>query len=209
MRSMKLGMSMLVVLTTVASVLVGPVTSASAGELSGTVKGGPFILEGGGATLTCTGSEGTYQVVKPTEKEPKWEKQEKSNPGKDLLINIAKWTGCKAKSSLIKEATPIVSPCLIHLQDEAPEEEKTTKSKANISIFGCKVEVKVVGTCTLTIPNQSELHEALLENMTNDLLITANLSGITIKPSSACLGIKETKEGKLKEVMTAEGVIHL
>ena len=68
----------------------------------------------------------------------------------------------------------------------------------------CKVEVKVLGTCTITAEGKN-LKEVNLEDVGNNDVINANVGGITSKPSSACLGVKATTEAKEKAVATAEG----
>lgn len=216
MEAKKISVGMFIVFATMASMFAGSVTSASASELSGAVKGGPTVLEGGGATLECTSEEGKYEVVKPTnEKEPKWEEQEKSNPGKDLLINISKWSGCKVKTSEVKEAKPkIIKSCELHLQDEAPAGKKTSESKATMSVVSeCVFTTTILFfNCNIKVPRSgnSELPEALLKNLEpEDLTINVALSGLTTTTSGVCPGATGSKASKLKGTWTAEGVIHL
>ncbi len=164
---------------------------SNSSAVKGQVKVGAITIEGGGATLTCTSAEGTWTIFSGTVPATK---------GKQEKLFFEKYAGCKTKSSLIKEATPIVAPCSLDIEQAAGE------SKAIGSIVGiCKIEVKVLGTCTITAEGKN-LKEVTLENIqeVNDL-ITANVTGITSKPSSACLGVKETNEAKEKAVATTFG----
>jgi hypothetical protein len=156
----------------------------------GQVKVGAITIEGGGATLTCASAEGTWTILSGGVA---------STKGKNEQLFFEKYAGCKTKSSLIKEATPIVSPCTLEIEQAAGE------NKATGGIVGtCKIEVKVLGTCTITAEGKG-LKEILLENVQVNDLITANVGGLTSKPSSACFGVKETKEAKEKAVATAFG----
>ncbi len=156
----------------------------------GHVSVGAITIEGGGATLTCTSAAGTWTIYSGTAPATK---------GTQEKLFFETYVGCKTKSSLIKEVTAVVAPCSLDVEQAAG------KSKAIGSIVGtCKVEVKVLGTCTITAEGKN-LEEVNLENVGENDVITANVKGITSKPSSACLGIKETKEAKEKAVATAEG----
>ena len=50
------------------------------------------------------------------------------------------------------------------------------------------------------------LEKNTLENSFEDLLINADDSGITAFISGTCIGISDTKEGKLKATVTGEGL---
>jgi hypothetical protein len=156
----------------------------------GQVKVGAITIEGGGATLTCTSAEGTWTILSGGKANTK---------GKNEQLFFEKYAGCKTKSSFIKEAKPTVSPCTLELEQAAGE------SKAIGAIVGtCKIEVKVLGTCTITAEGKG-LKENTLANVGSNDVITANDSNITSKPSSACFGVTETHEAKEKAVATAFG----
>ncbi len=157
----------------------------------GNVKVGAITIEGGGATLTCTGAEGGWTIFNGTVP---------STKGKQEKLTFEKYAGCKVKTSGGITATPTVFPCSLDLEQEAG------KNKAVGSIVGsCKVETKVLFlTCTITATG-SGLNENTLENVGANDVITANDGGITTKPSGSCPGVKETKEAKEKAVATAEG----
>jgi hypothetical protein len=164
--------------------------SSNSAATKGTVKVGEITIEGGGATLTCTSAEGTWTILSGGKAATK---------GKNEQLLFEKYTGCKTKSSLIKEAKPTVGACTLELEQAAGE------SKAIGAIVGtCKIEVKVLGTCTITAEGKG-LKENTLSNVGENDVITANDSNITSKPSSACLGVKSTTEAKEKAVATAEG----
>jgi hypothetical protein len=207
---------LLAILAAMVAVLAVSAAPASAifvsntGETHGAGKSGAMTLEGGGATLECSSAEGEWkiQTAGKIEEHEKGEKQQPALEGPQLYLLIKKWIGCKAKSSLIKEAKPTVKECTLHLEQVAKGE---TKAKGAVATE-CTVEVKVLGTCTIKVPAAKEseklnfgLEKNTLENSGTNLLTTAEDSGITTKPSAACLGIKETKEGKMKS--TVGGIV--
>ena len=154
----------------------------------GQVKVGAITIEGGGATLTCTSAEGTWTIFSGGVE---------STKGKEERLTFEKYTGCTVKSSLIKGVSATVGVCTLAVEQELGS------SKAIGGIVGtCKVEVKVLGTCTITAEGKG-LKEVNLENVQANDLITANVEGITSKPSAACLGVKATTEAKEKAVATA------
>lgn len=156
----------------------------------GIVKVGAITIEGGGATLTCTGAEGTWTILSGGKAATK---------GTNEQLAFEKYSGCKVKTSLVT-VTPTMYPCTLELTQKAGE------NPALGSIVGsCKTEVKVLGTCTITASGTG-LKENKMENVGNNDVITANDGGITTKPAGGgCLGVKETKEAKEKAVATAEG----
>jgi hypothetical protein len=158
---------------------------------SGNVKVGAITIEGGGATLTCTGAEGKWTILSGGKA---------STKGTNEQLTFEKYSGCKVKTSSGITATPEMFPCTLELSQKAGE------SKAIGSIVGsCKVVTKVFFlTCTITATG-SNLKENTLENVGANDVITANDGGITAKPSGTCSGVKETNESKEKAVATAEG----
>jgi hypothetical protein len=165
--------------------------ASNSGSTKGISKSGAVTLEGGGATLTCTSSEGTWTILSETGGATK---------GAGLHLTFVKWSGCKVKTGSIT-ATPIVKECTLELEAE-PGEFKVPGAV----ITNCTIEVKVLFlTCIITMPeSQGGLEANLLENVGKNLLVTANDSGITTKPSGTCSGVKETKEAKLKAAITGE-----
>jgi hypothetical protein len=160
---------------------------------SGLADTGAFVLEGGGGTLECTGTEGVWTIFSGGFEATK---------GSQLRLGIVKWINCHAKSSLVKNVAAIPSTCTLELHQVAGE----ATAKASITT-NCTFEFKVLSTCVITMPaGQSGLTENSLDNISEHTLVISNLGGITLKPGAACLGIKETKEGKLKANFIAEGV---
>ncbi len=162
---------------------------------TGAGKSGAIVLEGGGATLECTSAEGEWAILATPGGAP-------ATQGANMQIKTSKWNGCTAKSSIIKGVAAVVKPCVLELKQAAGE----TKAKGS-TVTECTVEVKVLGTCTIKVPaGQTGLEKNLLENVGENLLTHAEDSGITTKPSSACLGIKATTEGKQKGIVTGVGL---
>jgi hypothetical protein len=159
-------------------------------ESKGKAKVGAITIEGGGATLTCTGAEGTWTILSGGKA---------STKGTNEQLAFEKYSGCKVKTSQIT-ATPTVFPCTLELTQAAG------KNKAVGSIVGsCKIETKVLFlTCTITATG-SNLVENTLENVGANDVITANDGGITSKPAGSCPGVKETNTATEKAVATAEG----
>ena len=151
----------------------------------GTITVGAITIEGGGATLTCTSAEGTWTILSGGVP---------ATQGKNQQLAFEKYTGCTAKSSLIKNVAATVGACTLELEQEAG------KSTAVGSVVNaCTVEVKILGTCIITLEaGQHGLVENNLENVGSDLVITANDAGIKSKPNAACLGVKGTSEAKEK-----------
>jgi hypothetical protein len=162
------------------------------GSSKGTVKTGAVVLTGGGATLECTSSSGTWTILSGGVP---------ATTGKNEQLAFTTFTGCTAKSSLLKGAAAVVKACTLELEQNQGENKAIGSTVAN-----CTVEVKAIGTCTITVEGgQTGLKENTLVNSGANDIITANDSGIKSKPSAACLGIKETKEATQKAVATAEG----
>lgn len=161
----------------------------------GTGKGGAVVLEGGGAVLECTSAEGEWEILSTAGGAP-------NKKGKFMQIKTNKWNGCLAKSSFIKNAPAVVKPCVLELTQEAGK----TAAKGSTTTE-CTVVVKVLGTCEIKVPaGQTGLEKNLLENSGSNLNTIAEDTGITTKPNSACLGIKETKEAKQKATITGVGL---
>lgn len=190
--------AMVAVLAISAAPALAEFQSGSA-ETKGAAKSGELVLEGGGGTLSCTSTEGEWTILSGGKAATK---------GNTLSLAIKKYTGCKVKSKEIKEVTPTVSECTLHLTQAAGE----TKAKGSVASPGCSVVVKVLFfTCTLSVPAESgttnkEILTNTLGNSGSNLLITAEDTGITTEPKGTCLGITKTTEGKQKAVVTAVGV---
>jgi hypothetical protein len=175
------------------------------------------VLEGGGGTVKCpaAGYEGEWELVKPTSTtQPKWEKQEKSNPGQDLQIkNKFPATGCTATSGSIKEVAATVEPCALHVQLKTVEEVGgILKGKANGSVLSaCVIKASV---CEITVVKgkeaakvNSELKEINLENVApSNLLINAEVSGITTEVKGGLCPITAGNANKFKSKVEAVGV---
>jgi len=178
---------------------------------SGTAKTGPLVIEGGGATLECTSAEGEWKIqtagkLKEHEKEGK---QVASTKGPQQFIPLTKFNGCLAKTSEMKGLKPTVKACTLHLTQELG----STHAKGAI-VNVCEIETKVLFfTCKLSTPAANEetgvnfnLEKNQLENSGNNLLVTAEDTGITSEPKGTCPGVKATKEAKEKATLTEEGV---
>lgn len=162
-------------------------------------KSGPIVLTGGGATLECTSADGEWKIVEGGVEQVK---------GAGMQIITNKWNGCVSKSSIIKNVAAVVKPCTLELTQTAGQ----TKAKGS-TVTECTVEVKVLGTCIIKVPaGQSGLEKNELINggqgQGQNLTLTtkAEDTGITTKPNSACLGIKETKEATQKGEVLGLGV---
>lgn len=189
---------LLAVCTAMLAVLAVSAVPASASFQSkttatkGNVKTGAVVLAGGGATLECTSSSGTWTILN---------NGVASTQGKNEQLAFTTFTGCTAKSSLLKGATAVVKACTLELEQNPGASKALGSTVAN-----CTVEVKAIGTCVITVEGgQKGLKENTLENVGSNDVITANDSGITSKPNANCLGIKETHEATQKAVATAEG----
>ncbi len=170
------------------------------GKPTGPFKSGAVIFEGGGATLECTSTEGTSTILSGSKE---------AIAGKTLSQAIAKWNGCKAKSTEIKEVTPKVKACTLHLTKAGGE----TKAKGSLATE-CTVETTVLFlTCTIHVLVEKEsekvnfgLEKNALENSGNNLIVKAEDGGITTTTSGTCPGVSGSKENKLKATTTSEGV---
>ena len=159
----------------------------------GATKGGAIVIEGGGATLECTSSEGTWTILSG---------EKAATKGETLSETIEKWNGCKAKSSLVT-ATPTVSSCTFQLKGAAGVEEPLGAISAE-----CHIQIKVLGTCeiNLTVAGNAGLQFASLQN--NGTNMTALIAWINVSTSikGTCLGIKATTAAKLKVLLTYIGI---
>jgi hypothetical protein len=208
---------LLVVFSAIVGVLVLSATPAFAefqsnsNSTAGTVKSGPLVIEGGGATLTCTSVEGEWKIQtagKFTEHE-KEGKQVKSLKGPQQYIPLKKFVGCKAKTSSFKELTPKVSECTLHLEQAAG----AFTAKGAI-VNECKIETTVLFlTCTISTPPGKEetginfgLEKNVLENSGSNLIVNAMDTGITSEPKGTCPGVSATKEAKQVATLTEQGV---
>lgn len=163
-------------------------------KATGLGHSGVAVLEGGGATLECTSTQGEWKIQTKAGQE--------QTKGPQLKLNITTWNGCKAKTSLVKGATANVKECALDLEQLAGE------SKARGStVTECTVEVKVLGTCIISTPGQQhQLETNLLSNVGQNLEITAEDSGIVTEPKgSGCIGISKTTNAKEKAIFTVEG----
>lgn len=179
--------------------------SANGAAQQGKFHTSTMTFEGGGATLTCTSIQGKWYI----QVFGHIIEQQRKFAGPHLGIDFQVSIGCKAKSSIIKEVNAELSQCIFHVTSASAG--STTGVGAFIPLTegakeeaGCVVTVKVLGTCIIKIPTTDEssfnfnLSSNSFANSGKNLLITATDSGITEKPNAACLGIKETNEGKLK-----------
>jgi hypothetical protein len=184
---------------------------SNTGSTAGSAKTGPLVIEGGGASLECTSAEGEWKIqskgkIAEQEKEGKQVKQLK---GPQQYIPLSKFTGCKAKTTELKELKPTVSSCTLHLL-QLPGSLTATGAIVN----ECSIETKVLFiTCKISTPPANEetgvnfnLKKNALENSGSNLIITAEDEGITSEPKGTCPGVKATKEAKEKAVLTEIGV---
>ena len=75
---------------------------SNSSSTTGAVTVGAVVIEGGGATLTCTSAAGTWTIFSATVPTTK---------GTQEKLAFEKFVGCTVKSSLIKGVSAIVSPC--------------------------------------------------------------------------------------------------
>jgi hypothetical protein len=165
----------------------------------GTAKG--IVLEGGGATLECVKAEGTGTILSAA-------KGKEQLKGPVLQLKTTKWNECKAKSSEFKELKPKVKACALNLTQKAGQ-EKALGSVAS----ECTVETTVLFlTCTIHVSAEKEsppvnfgLESNALENVGNNLIITAEDSGVTTTTSGTCPGVSGSSTGKQKAIVEGEG----
>jgi hypothetical protein len=158
------------------------------GTSHGAGKSGTVVLEGGGATLTCSSAEGEWKIANGTTK------------GTTLAIAISKWNSCKAKTKEIKEASATVEPCTLSLEQAAG-----SKKAKGSTTTECKVKVTILFfTCKITVAaGQTGLETNTLENSGSNLITTAADTGIKTHAEGTCLGATSTNEAKEKAVITA------
>jgi hypothetical protein len=174
---------------------------STTGKATGAGKSGPVVLEGGGATLECSSAEGTGTVLSKQGAE--------ALKGPILALNTTTWIGCKAKSKEIKEVTPKVKACNLHLVQAAG----VSQAKGSVA-SECTVETKVLFfTCVIHVTAEKvapvvnfNLETNNLENVGANLVIKAADSGVTTTTTGVCPGITGSKEGKQKATVTGEGV---
>lgn len=168
--------------------------SSNSSATKGAGKSGAVVLEGGGATLECTSGEGEWTVLSGGVA---------ATQGDNLQLDIKTWTGCKAKTGIVKGVTANVKACTLELEQAAGE--KTAKGS---TVTECTVEVKVLGTCIISVPaGQKGLVKNELENVGENLVVKAEDAGITSEPKgSGCIGISKTTNAKEKAVVTGSGL---
>ena|ERR1700704_6021701 len=160
---------------------------SNSSALTGTAKAGSVLLEGGGATLECTGASG------------KWDLLETPEPAEKLTITT--WTGCRAKSSLVKNVAASVSTCEFVLS--SPKRFAIDLSVINKP---CVITVKVIGTCEIKIgTSNKELIGGIGGAEGPNIRFFDEYAGITDMVSSACLGIKATQDLKENTEILLEG----
>jgi len=184
---------------------------SNSNSTAGGAKTGALVIEGGGATLECTSSEGEWKIQsqgKLFEHETQGQKQVKQLKGPQQYITFNKFNGCLAKTAEMKELKPRVGACTLHL------EQGVGSSKALGAIVNvCEIETKVLFfTCKISTPAANEqtgvnlsLKENKLENSGNNLEVVATDEGITSEPKGTCPGVTTTKEAKEKATLTEQG----
>ena len=208
---------LLVVFSTIVGLLAFTATPASAwfssnsNSTAGTITSeSEIVLAGGGATLECTAATGEWKIQTkgPILEHEKEGKQEKTLQGPHQYIKLH-LTGCKAKSSEIKEVTPKVGECELQLV----QEKGALTAKGGVATE-CKIEITVLFlTCKITVPVANEqtglnfgLKENELTNLENNLLIKADDEGITTEAKGTCPGVSNTKEASVKGTIKEQGV---
>jgi hypothetical protein len=184
---------------------------SNSNSTAGQAKTGRLVIEGGGATLECQGSEGEWKIQTAGKflEHEKEGKQVKSLKGPQQYITFNKFIECKAKSSEFKELKPKVGTCTLHLE-QALESSTATGAIVN----ECFIETTVLFlTCKISTPAGKEspsvnfnLKSNTLENVQNNLVVTAADEGITSEPKGTCPGVKATTEAKEKATLTEQGV---
>jgi len=183
---------------------------SNSNSTAGQAKTGLLVIQGGGATLTCQGSEGEWKIQTKGKflEHEKGEKQVKSLKGPQQYITFNKFVGCKASTSEFKELTPKVGTCTLHL-----EQLQGATAKGAI-VNECSIETTVLFlTCKISTPAGKEeppvnfnLEKNTLENVQNNLLVTAEDTGITSEPKGTCPGVTATKEATEKATLFEQGV---
>jgi hypothetical protein len=184
---------------------------SNSSSTSGKAKTGPLVIEGGGATLECTSSEGEWKIqtagkIKEHEKEGK---QVASTKGPQQYITFNKFSGCLAKTTEMKNLKPRVGTCVLHLEQEAGS---FSAEGAIASV--CEIETKVLFfTCKISTPEANEttgeninLKENTLSKGGSNLEVIAADEGITSEPKGTCPGVSKTKTAKEKATLLEEGV---
>jgi hypothetical protein len=177
---------------------------------AGGAKTGALVIEGGGATLSCTSAEGEWKIQTAglLKEHEVGTKQLKSTVGPQQFILLNKFSGCEAKTKEMSGLKPTVKACTLHLVQELG----STHAKGAI-VNVCEIETKVLFlTCKISTPAANEetgvnfnLEKNQLENSGNNLLVTAEDTGITSEPKGTCPGVTTTKEAKEKAVLTEQG----
>jgi hypothetical protein len=171
------------------------------GKATGAGKSGPVVLEGGGATLECSSAEGTGTILK---------QGVESTKGTVLALNTTTWNGCKAKSKEIKEVTPKVKACTLKLTQAAGNNQAKgsvgTECTVETTVLFFKCVIHVAAEKSGQPPVNFGLEANHLENVGNNLVITAEDSGITTTTSGTCPGITGSSNNKQKATVTGENV---
>jgi hypothetical protein len=184
---------------------------SNSSSTAGGATSGPLVIEGGGATLECTSAEGEWKIQSKGQisEHEVGQKQVKQVKGPQQFIPLTKFTGCLAKTKEMSGLKPTVKPCTLHLNQQV---ESPHANGAIVNV--CEIETKVLFlTCKLSTPAANEqtgvnfnLEKNQLENVGNNLVVTAEDSGITSEPKGTCPGVTATKEAKEKAVLTEQGV---
>jgi hypothetical protein len=165
-------------------------------KTTGSGKSGAVTLEGGGATLECTSSEGPWTIFSG---------ETAATKGSTLSLITNKWNGCKVNTKEVKGIVATVTEGGLVLNQSTGE----TKAKGSIKIEFW-IKIKILG-------NEGELHVVIgkgttnkelltntLSNSGSNLIITGEDSGITTTVTGKFPGATGTKEAKLKEIVTDE-----
>ncbi|HEY7830162.1 MAG TPA: hypothetical protein VIC06_06315 [Solirubrobacteraceae bacterium] len=175
------------------ALLVAPAATgfqSSSTKATGLAHSGVFVLQGGGSTIECTSTEGTWGILNGTKE---------ATEGPQLKLNITKWNGCIMKTSVVKAVVPVIKACVLGFEENGLEASATI-------VTTCTAEVKVIIPCVLSIPaQQAGLKTNLLTYEGKSLQIKAEDAGIVTKPKE-CLGVSETTNAKAKATFTAEGM---
>lgn len=187
------------VMVTALAFLTSPAFGAfksTLGESKGSDKSGALVIEGGGGTLECSSTEGEWTILSSEEKP--------ATKGETLSATINKWNGCKAKSSEVKEATPVVSSCTFHLLAALGSSQATATV-----INDCRIQITILGlSCEINVTRTGNvgLQFTSLQNSGSSMFAGVAWVGVSLSAKGFCLGIKATVEGKARVSIFALGI---
>ena len=166
---------------------------SSPGETTeGIATSGAVTIEGGGATLECTGAEGKWKLP--------------GSEGTKLTSSVEKWIGCKGKSSQFKGVSFSLGECSFKLESAA----ENGLVIGSVAEKACVATAKILSLlCEIKLP-ASKANEGLKKGLavneevgeTVEAVVTAEYGGITDEVGKACFGITGSSAVKFKTKTT-------